>query len=467
MNPPYAELHCLSNFSFQRGASHPEELVTQAAAFGYAAIALTDECSLAGIVRAHRALQALPATDRPRLIIGSELQLADGPRIVLLATDRAGYGQLSRLITRARRAAGKGEYLLTRDMTDSLPGCLALLVPPPAFPPRAGTETACASLLADAEWLAGRFPGRAWITVTVRLDGRDRARITLLRRIARSAGIPALAASAALMHAPERRPLADVMTALRLHCSVAEAGLALYPDSEDVLVIAALVSEVQQDWAHSRELLEHLIKVQAGNTPPQAPPTEPLAFIKSPGTYTGHKQVTWRPDNVAYMHYECELVAVIGKQARNVKREDALQYLAGYTVCNDYAIRDYLENYYRPNLRVKNRDATTPVGPWIIDAAEVPEPNKLTLRTWVNGELRQQGSTADMIFDIPYLIEYLSSFMTLQPGDMIATGTPEGLADVVPGDEVVVEVEGVGRLVNRIVSEAEFFAQHLQEAAAQ
>jgi 5-oxopent-3-ene-1,2,5-tricarboxylate decarboxylase/2-hydroxyhepta-2,4-diene-1,7-dioate isomerase len=158
------------------------------------------------------------------------------------------------------------------------------------------------------------------------------------------------------------------------------------------------------------------------------------------------------------MHYECELVAVIGKLARNVKREDALSYLAGYTVCNDYAIRDYLENYYRPNLRVKNRDATTPVGPWIVDAADVPDPSNLKLRTWINGELKQEGSTSDMIFDIPYLIEYFSSFMTLQPGDMIATGTPEGLADVVPGDEVVVEVEGVGRLVNRIVSEAEFFA---------
>ncbi|QQE91349.1 fumarylacetoacetate hydrolase family protein [Azotobacter chroococcum] len=187
-------------------------------------------------------------------------------------------------------------------------------------------------------------------------------------------------------------------------------------------------------------------------------PTEPLAFIKAPNSYTGHNQVTWRPDGVTYMHYECELVAVIGKPARNVKREDALDYLAGYTLCNDYAIRDYLENYYRPNLRVKNRDATTPVGPWIVDTADVPDPSKLTLRTWVNGELKQEGTTADMIFDIPYLIEYFSSFMTLQPGDMIATGTPEGLADVVPGDEVVVEVEGVGRLVNRIVSEAEFFA---------
>ena len=190
-----------------------------------------------------------------------------------------------------------------------------------------------------------------------------------------------------------------------------------------------------------------------------APPTEPLAFVKSVGTYTGHEQITWRPDNVVYMHYECELVAVIGKAARNIKREDALDYLAGYTVCNDYAIRDYLENYYRPNLRVKNRDATTPVGPWIVDVADVPDASNLKLRTWINGELRQEGSTKDMIFDIPYLIEYLSSFMTLQPGDMIATGTPEGLADVVPGDEVIVEVEGVGRLVNRIVSEADFFKQ--------
>ncbi|MDR2308610.1 MAG: fumarylacetoacetate hydrolase family protein [Paucimonas sp.] len=195
-------------------------------------------------------------------------------------------------------------------------------------------------------------------------------------------------------------------------------------------------------------------------------PTEPLAFIKSHGTYTGHRQVTWRPDGVKYMHYECELVAVIGKPARNVRREDALDYLAGYTVCNDYAIRDYLENYYRPNLRVKNRDATTAVGPWIVDTADVPDPSRLTLRTWVNGELKQQGNTADMIFDIPYLVEYFSSFMTLQPGDMIATGTPEGLADVVPGDEVVVEVEGVGRLVNRIVSEGEFFARKAQEATA-
>lgn len=195
------------------------------------------------------------------------------------------------------------------------------------------------------------------------------------------------------------------------------------------------------------------------------PPKQPLIFIKAPNTYTGHNQHTWRPDDVEYMHYECELVAVIGKTAKNVKREDALDYIAGYTLCNDYAIRDYLENYYRPNLRVKNRQSTTPVGPYIIDQSKVPTPNNLSLKTWVNGELRQQGTTADMIFDVPFLVEYISAFMTLQPGDMIATGTPEGLSDVRPGDEVLVEIEGVGQLRNFIVSESTFFQQQDQDKA--
>lgn len=185
-------------------------------------------------------------------------------------------------------------------------------------------------------------------------------------------------------------------------------------------------------------------------------PEEPLVFLKAPNTLTGHRQVSVRPDNVEYMHYEAELVAVIGKTARNVAREQAMDYVAGYTLCNDYAIRDYLENYYRPNLRVKSRDTLTPIGPYIVDRDDVPDPHNLALSTYVNGELRQRGSTADMIFDIPFLIAYLSEFMTLQPGDMIATGTPKGLADVRPGDEVVVEIEGIGRLVNQIISEKSY-----------
>ena len=183
------------------------------------------------------------------------------------------------------------------------------------------------------------------------------------------------------------------------------------------------------------------------------PPEEPLVFIKAPNTVTGDGQTSVRPNNVEYMHYEAELVVVIGKTARKVSEAQAMDYVAGYTVCNDYAIRDYLENYYRPNLRVKSRDGLTPITSNVVPKESIPDPHNLALRTFVNGELRQQGTTADLIFSIPFLIAYLSEFMTLQPGDMIATGTPKGLSDVVPGDEVVVEVEGVGRLVNRIVSE--------------
>ncbi|ALR75295.1 4-hydroxyphenylacetate degradation bifunctional isomerase/decarboxylase [[Enterobacter] lignolyticus] len=183
------------------------------------------------------------------------------------------------------------------------------------------------------------------------------------------------------------------------------------------------------------------------------PPEEPLVFIKASNTFNGDNQTSVRPNNVEYMHYEAELVVVIGKTARNVTEAEAMDYVAGYTVCNDYAIRDYLENYYRPNLRVKSRDGLTPISPVIVPKSAIPDPHNLALRTFVNGELRQEGTTADLIFSVPFLIAYLSEFMTLQPGDMIATGTPKGLSDVVPGDEVVVEVEGVGRLVNRIVSE--------------
>lgn len=180
-------------------------------------------------------------------------------------------------------------------------------------------------------------------------------------------------------------------------------------------------------------------------------PEEPLAFMKSQASLIGHKALTKRPADVQYMHYECELAVVIGSSARRVKKADAYDYIAGYTVANDYAIRDYLENWYRPNLRVKNRDTCTPIGPWLVDAADVPNPMALKLQTTVNGKVTQSGSTADMIFDVPTLIEYFSSFMTLNPGDLILTGTPDGIVDCQPGDVIVTEVEGIGALSNTIV----------------
>jgi len=183
---------------------------------------------------------------------------------------------------------------------------------------------------------------------------------------------------------------------------------------------------------------------------------EPLVFIKGPGSLVGHRGLTRRPRNAAFMHYECELAVVIGATATRVRRADAMQHVAGYTVANDYAVRDYLENWYRPNLRVKNRDGATALGPWFVDAAEVPDPQALALRTQFNGRTTQQGHTSNMIHDIASLIEYLSAFMTLQAGDVILTGTPDGVVNVEAGDEVVTEIDGIGRLVNTLVGDDAF-----------
>jgi 5-oxopent-3-ene-1,2,5-tricarboxylate decarboxylase/2-hydroxyhepta-2,4-diene-1,7-dioate isomerase len=184
----------------------------------------------------------------------------------------------------------------------------------------------------------------------------------------------------------------------------------------------------------------------------QKAPEEPLVFLKGERALNGHRQTTRRPADATYMHYECELAVVIGRQAKNVKPADAYDFIAGYTVANDYAIRDYLENWYRPNLRVKNRDGTTPLGPWLVDTRDIPDPMALALKTTVNGQVTQQGHTKDMIFDVPFLIEYFSSFMTLAPGDLILTGTPDGVVDCKAGDVVVTEIEGIGALMNTIVS---------------
>jgi len=177
---------------------------------------------------------------------------------------------------------------------------------------------------------------------------------------------------------------------------------------------------------------------------------EPLVFFKSPGSLVGHLGRTERPAAVAMMHYECELAVVIGRPARKVKAAEAMGFVAGYTVCNDYAVRDYLENWYRPNLRVKNRDGATALGPWLVAADAVSDPHELGLRTFVNGQLKQLGTTANMVHRIPDLIEYLSDFMTLSPGDVILTGTPEGVVNVQAGDQVVCEIDQIGRLSNTL-----------------
>jgi 5-oxopent-3-ene-1,2,5-tricarboxylate decarboxylase / 2-hydroxyhepta-2,4-diene-1,7-dioate isomerase len=180
------------------------------------------------------------------------------------------------------------------------------------------------------------------------------------------------------------------------------------------------------------------------------PPSEPLAFLKGEVSLIGHLGVTRRPRHVANMHYECELAVVIGRQARRVKAHQAYDFVGGYTVANDYAIRDYLENWYRPNFKVKNRPTCTPIGPWLVDPQDVANPMDLRLQTTVNGRITQEGSTREMIFDIPALIEYFTSFMTLYPGDVILTGTPDGVVDCRDGDHVITAIEHIGQLHNTI-----------------
>ena len=184
------------------------------------------------------------------------------------------------------------------------------------------------------------------------------------------------------------------------------------------------------------------------------PPKEPLAFVKGEGALIGHRALTHRPAGVSYMHYECELAVMVGRTARHVSKDDALDFVGAYLVANDYAIRDYLENWYRPNLRVKNRYTCTPIGPWRVDAADIHQrpggAMNLALQTTVNGQVTQQGNTRDMIFDVATLIAYFSSFMTLSPGDLILTGTPDGVVDCQPGDRIVTTIEGVGALENEI-----------------
>ena len=216
--PDYAELHALSNFTFLRGASHPDELVAQADTLGYRALALTDECTLAGVVRAHVA-----ARDRSvRLIVGTELAPVDAPRLVLLATDRTGYGQLCRLITQARRAASKGEYRVTRADLEALPltGCLVLWPAPLAPDPT------------DVAWLAQRFGREVHVAIELSADGQDRARLSALTALAHRHGFGAVASGDIHMHVRGRKRLQDALTAVRLGQPLDTLGRALQPNAE-------------------------------------------------------------------------------------------------------------------------------------------------------------------------------------------------------------------------------------------
>jgi error-prone DNA polymerase len=219
-SPGYAELRCRSNYSFLTAASHPEELVGRAQELGYRALALADDCSLAGVVRAHGAAK----TCGLRLIVGSEFQLADGMRLVVLATDRRGYGNLSHLISVARRRSPKGGYRVERaDLHGGLEGCLVLWLAP------------IDAEVEDGRWLAARFSRRAWLGVGLHRRGGDRATLLRLRRLGAHSGLSLVAVGGVLMHLPERKPLLDTLAAIRLGIRVDEAGDVLEQNRESHL----------------------------------------------------------------------------------------------------------------------------------------------------------------------------------------------------------------------------------------
>jgi error-prone DNA polymerase len=235
----YAELHCLSNFSFQRGASCASELFEQAKKLDYSALAITDECSLAGIVRAWEASKDTGL----RLIVGTEVRLADGPKLVLLAMTREGYSDLCRLITTGRRCSGKGEYRLQRSDAERLGAGVAVLWVPDdstgASIRQRRTKRRVEKIPQDAPsldeqaaWIARHFRDRAWIAVELHRGADDAAKLANLRDLGCRHDLPLVAAGDVHMHARERRALQDVMTAIRLGTTIAEAGHALFPNGE-------------------------------------------------------------------------------------------------------------------------------------------------------------------------------------------------------------------------------------------
>ncbi|MFD4971504.1 fumarylacetoacetate hydrolase family protein [Streptomyces sp. NPDC058424] len=184
------------------------------------------------------------------------------------------------------------------------------------------------------------------------------------------------------------------------------------------------------------------------------PPTEPVIFLKAPDTVVGPDDTVLVPRGAAKTDWEVELAVVIGRTARYLEsHEEALAHVAGYAVAHDVSEREFQIERGGTWDKGKNCETFNPLGPWLVTADEVPDPQALPLRLWVNGELKQNGSTADQIFPVAEVVRYVSQFITLYPGDVINTGTPAGVALGQPepkpylrsGDVVELEIEGLGR----------------------
>lgn len=183
-------------------------------------------------------------------------------------------------------------------------------------------------------------------------------------------------------------------------------------------------------------------------------PEEPIFFAKASSSIIGPKDNIVYPDGVQRVDPEAELAVVIGRKAKAIPESRAMEYVAGYTIVNDVTARDMQRNDIqkgKPWLRSKSFDTFCPIGPYIVLSDEITDPHNLELILRVNGEVRQHSNTALCVFKTPYLIAYISKHMTLEPGDVIATGTPEGIAPIHRGDIVECTITGMGSLVNQVV----------------
>ena len=294
--PGYAELHCLSNFSFQRGASHPKELVARAAQLGYQALALTDECSVAGVVRAWEAAQECDV----HLIVGSEFVWGD-LRLVALARDAQGWGNLCEFITAARAAAPKGQYHVGPGSPFSLLQGCELLLAPCRERMDASDFVAVSACLSSARAQFGlNFDGHLWLAVELHLAPDDSLWLATLQRAGAALGLPLVAAGDVHMHARSRKPLQDVITAVQRGCSVAECGFALQPNAE-----RHLRQRVRLAGIYPPELLAATLTVAARCTfslgeiryqypletvPPGMTPAQALAWLAQEGAMGRYPQ---------------------------------------------------------------------------------------------------------------------------------------------------------------------------------
>lgn len=192
-------------------------------------------------------------------------------------------------------------------------------------------------------------------------------------------------------------------------------------------------------------------RLQEFNEPPyQKPPLKPVLFIKTPNTRSTDGQAVTAPTGERLQPGPA-LGVVIGRTASRVDEKNAFAHVAGYLIVNEFSLPE--DSYYRPAVKAKCRDGFCALSSDVIPTSEVPDAHALVIKLLVNGEIRQENTTANFVRSIPRLIAELSEFMTLHEGDVLITGTPEGRVDVLPGDEVVVEISGLGHLTNHIVAE--------------